>query len=408
MKTKKDTEKVFNITKLSRKILSFCCILAFIFSIVYVDGKYQFVDYIKRQNQETFIYEDYYVNPNDVSMTNNGEKKNLIYIVLESMENTYAAKTNGGCQEVSCIPNLESLAAENVSFSNSEQLGGFKNTYGTTCTIMALLALTSGIPYQFPLFQEDMRFRTSFASNLTTMGDVLADFGYNQMFLCGSDAEFAGRELYFKTHGDYEISDYYSAIEEGYIDDDYKVWWGYEDEYLYKIAKDKLINLSSQVEPFNLTMLTVDTHFYEGYRCNLCENDFENETANIVSCADKQLAAFINWCKQQDFYEDTLIVICGDHERMDKFLVDGSNSRTIYNCFINSSVKASSVKNRIFTPMDMFPTIMAGLGFEWNGDRLGLGTNLFSNKKTLAEELGFDNFNDELSKKSKYYIDNFY
>ena len=47
------------------------------------------------------------------------------------------------------------------------------------------------------------------------------------------------------------------------------------------------------------------------------------------------------------------------------------------------------------------------MGYSIEGDRLGLGTNLFSKKATLAEELGIDVFNAELSKYSKFYKDNF-
>ena len=37
----------------------------------------------------------------------------------------------------------------------------------------------------------------------------------------------------------------------------------------------------------------------------------------------------------------------------------------------------------------------------------GFYTNLFSSKSTLAEELGFDYLNDELSKRSNFYINEF-
>ena len=39
---------------------------------------------------------------------------------------------------------------------------------------------------------------------------------------------------------------------------------------------------------------------------------------------------------------------------------------------------------------------LASLGFEISGNRLGLGTNLFSDRKTLAEEIGLNKFNKEL------------
>ena len=51
----------------------------------------------------------------------------------------------------------------------------------------------------------------------------------------------------------------------------------------------------------------------------------------------------------------------------------------------------------------MFPTTLASLGVEIKGDRLGLGTNLFSGKKTLLEDYGIDYVNEELLKNSEFY-----
>ena len=53
--------------------------------------------------------------------------------------------------------------------------------------------------------------------------------------------------------------------------------------------------------------------------------------------------------------------------------------------------------------MDLFPTTLASLGVEIEGDRLGLGTNLFSGKETLIEKYGLDYVNKEVLKNSSYY-----
>ena len=88
-------------------------------------------------------------------------------------------------------------------------------------------------------------------------GDVLKKEGYNQEFMIGSDGKFAGRSSYFHGHGDYNVFDYYTAIDRGYIDSDYRVWWGYEDEKLFEYAKSEIIDLANDEKPFNFTMLTV-------------------------------------------------------------------------------------------------------------------------------------------------------
>ena len=58
---------------------------------------------------------------------------------------------------------------------------------------------------------------------------------------------------------------------------------------------------------------------------------------------------------------------------------------------------------RLFTTMDFFPTTLASLGVTIEGERLGLGTNLFSDRETLAEEYGYETMFDEMSRKSVFY-----
>ena len=82
---------------------------------------------------------------------------------------------------------------------------------------------------------------------------------------------------------------------------------------------------------------------------------------------------------------------------------DGSKNRRVYNCFINSAIETSNNKNRKFTSMNMFPTTLAVLCVDIDSDRLGLGTNLYADKKTLAEKYGYEYIEQELSKNSKFY-----
>lgn len=50
----------------------------------------------------------------------------------------------------------------------------------------------------------------------------------------------------------------------------------------------------------------------------------------------------------------------------------------------------------------MFPTTLAAMGVEIEGDQLGLGVNLFSEKKTLIEQNGFDVMTAEFNKGSQF------
>lgn len=405
-----------NIGKIQRKInMQYifklgCIILAFISvinSISYAMDIFGVEEYITRKRDNTTIYEEYFVEPKDVSITCNGVPKNLIYIYLESMETTYASTDLGGYQEINYIPHLTDMAQENISFSDKDNLlGGARLTMGSTWTMGALFSSTTGIPFSIPTGGNNMDSFEKFAPGVTSLGDLLEEYGYNQMFLCGSDGKFGGREDYFLQHGNYDVVDYYDAIDKGYIDKDYFVWWGYEDLKLYDIAKKELLELASKEEPFNFTMLTVDAHHVDGYVCENCKDTYPDQVANVIQCTDNQIYDFINWCKEQDFYENTVIIVTGDHFRMDSSLIPENADRRLYNCYINSMIQPEGVTvNRQYTSLDLFPTTLAAMGFEIEGNRLGLGTNLFSKEKTLSEKIGFDVLNEEVGKYSEFYME---
>lgn len=75
-------------------------------------------EYLRNSREVSTFYEDYYVDPNNTTVTFPGKKNNLIYIFIESMESSYADKAEGGTMDVNYIPNLTKLAKENVQFSD--------------------------------------------------------------------------------------------------------------------------------------------------------------------------------------------------------------------------------------------------------------------------------------------------
>ena len=72
---------------------------------------------------------------------------------------------------------------------------------------------------------------------------------------------------------------------------------------------------------------------------------------------------------------------------------------------MNSAVEPQSSEKREFSTFDMFPTTLAAIGAKINGERLGLGTNLFSKLPTLTERVGYEKETEELQKRSSF-IDN--
>jgi len=385
-------------------------ILCLVIVVVMYSNKLGVVEYVRANFQTTTMFEDEYVDPSSVDIVFPDEKRNLIFIQLESMESSYASTNEGGGFEVNLIPELTELANNNVNFSNNEGFGGFYKTYGATWTIAAMVAQTSGLPLKVAIDGNDYGMYSSFLANAITLGDILYENGYNQYLMMGSNAEFGGRSQYFSQHGNYEIIDYNYAIESGWIEEDYYVWWGYEDTKLFEYAKEVLLDISNQDEPFNLHLLTVDTHFTDGYLDVNAPIIYDQQFCNVLSYSSTIINEFIVWIQEQEFYENTTIVITGDHLSMDESFFNQVNDdyeRMVYNTFINSVVEPYSTTSRVATAFDIYPSVLASLGVQIEGDRLALGTNLFSNKLTIAEELGIVYVNKELEKKSKFYDDYF-
>ncbi len=168
-----------------------------------------------------------------------------------------------------------------------------------------------------------------------------------------------------------------------------------------------MVKLSTENQPFAVTLLTADTHFPDGYLDSSCPFLHGSQYLSSYSCASTMLNNFLYWLKQQDFYKDTVVVITGDHLTMQDKVFDffPYENRYIYNTFINSPIKAPT-KLRQATSFDVFPTILASIGVEIEGNRLGLGSNLYSEVPTVLETLGKEEFIKETQAMSLYYNQN--
>lgn len=374
-------------------------------------------EYVVAQSTVSNLYQNEYRDPNNVKLTFPEKKRNLIYIMMESMETSFLSEEQGGGVEDNLIPELYELAQNNVNFSDNEDVGGFLEVSGATWTVGSMVAQTAGVPLKTPPglldAQNGYGQDGEFLPGLTSLTNILHEQGYYQTLMVGSDADFGGRKTYFETHGMDKIYDVYTAWSDGTTPDGYwNDWWGFEDCILFDYAKKELTKIAQGDQPFAFTMLTVDTHHIGGYTCEECEDEYGENYENVIACASRQVYEFVQWIQQQDFYDNTTVIITGDHCSMDNGYfsrnMEADYQRHVYNCFINAPVTAKKTQNRLFCALDMFPTTLAAMGCKIEGDRLGLGVNLFSEQQTLMEKYGHVKFHLELAKASDYYSDNFF
>lgn len=399
---------LFLLKKVNKKKLFYS--LFFLFSFIFAIVRLDLHTYISDQINSSDFIENNYVDVKDIKLEFPEEKRNLIYIFLESMENTYTSYDNGGGNKHNLIPNLVNVRKENISFSNTKKSGGALSLDGSSWTVAAMFSQTSGLPLKLNLSSNGLISLDEFMPGVVSIGEVLEKNGYQNYILMGSDSDYGLRSNYFKQHGNYLIYDVNWAINNGLMKEEDKVWWGFDDNTLFDIAKDQLLEIALEDEPFNYTILTVDTHFEDGYLSFDCENKYDDKYSNVILCNDRKVYKFLDWLEKQEFYDETTIVLVGDHLSMDRNYfndVDDDYIRTTYNAFINSSVTTKNINNRLFSSLDMFPTTLASLGVDIEGDRIALGTNLFSSRETIIEEYGYDKVFLELNKRSSFYNNKF-
>lgn len=403
-------------------IVSVCFLLA---SLVLVESSYDVIGYYKQLSTNTDIYSNQdvqeeldnldgnaniiYQEADDVKITGDNTN-NLIYIYLESYENSFVDKANGGNSDINCLPELTKLAQDNLSFSHHNKIGGAQTISGSTWTIGSMVSQISGIPLKVEA-ANTMDQYDQFMPGAKMLGDVLEEHGYVQKLVVGSDSKFAGTDKLFKQHGNYEIVDLNVINSKYQISNSERCDWGLNDQGLIKVAKQELSQLASKGKKFNFTMATIDCHMPTGYKCNKCPKGYTNDYERIYACQSKQISEFVSWIQQQPWYQNTTIVLVGDHPTMVtdlKQINDPSYNRTTYNCIINSRITTHHSKNRLFTHLDMFPTTLAALGFNIEGNKLGLGTNLFSAVPTNVEKHSVKEIEKEIQKSAEYLDKNIY
>ena len=396
-----------------RKTFSVILSLAVFFGgLAYGINNFKLYDLYKAYFVKSSFIEENYVEPKETKLIFPEKKRNVIYIYLESMENSYMSKDLGGMEEINLIPKLTQLANEGYSFSDTDnKFGGPKTPVGSQWSLASMTNQMTGLPMKVPGDYNSYGSSGNFLPGAWTFGDVLNNEGYEQTVMVGANAKFGGLEYLFSSHGNYKVMDYNFAIENGLLPNNYKQFWGFEDDKLYKFAKDEITRLYNTGKPFNMTLETADTHT-PGYVSPQIENVFNNQYANAIYYSQNEVYKFVQWIKQQPFYYNTTIILIGDHLSMcsDFFKnVNKNYNRTQYNLIINPSpeleISKTCFNNRIWSNYDMYPTVLAAMGVKIDGNRLALGTNLFSNEPTVFEQYGYDYVNKELAKKSVFFND---
>ena len=173
----KDLKIIHNIKTSERKrtvFIGICTsVLILVVSVTQILRTTDIAQYIGNQKNASKLIEDEYVKPEETEIQFPEQKRNLIYIFLESMETTYYSKEDGGLSDGDLIPEISKLAKENLNFSNTSKIGGAYTLYGTTWTVGAMTAQTSGVPLKLSIDCNSLNEYSVFLYGAYSLGEIL-------------------------------------------------------------------------------------------------------------------------------------------------------------------------------------------------------------------------------------------
>lgn len=370
-----------------------------LFGAFIIANKVALWSFMKNQEVSTFI-EDNYRPPSEQNIIPPKRKPNLVLIYVESLEKGYSNERLMGSNLLEPLDNATKPA---------HHFDRLVQTTGTGWTIAGIVSSQCGVPLKsLSLFNIDNQKAKikSFLPGIDCLGDVLERYGYKNIFMGGASLYFADKGKFFSEHGYSELygkEEWSRSGVKSFSD------WGLYDDDLLGRAKARLDALEKSKQPFNLTMLTVDTHIPKGYVNKTCAQQGVTDYKGIVSCTAGLVADFVTYMKQKGYLNNTVVVIVGDHLSMAAPLESelhqlGAN-RTIYNAILAPDSLHKNTET--IYHFDLFPSILYAMGFRFDQNRLGLGSSGFGvlDPGGVIPKLDIDTFNELLAKTSRRYLE---
>lgn len=355
-------------------------------------NQFQVMPYLKyfvfNKNNQNDYFKSHYRDPKTVDLEIK-DPKNLILIYVESYEASYANQELFGRN---LLKPLEQWESKGYSFSEYKQMSG------TGWTIAGIVGTQCGMPLkQLTIFNGNRLGENinHFLPNATCLTDILAKYHFYNIFLSGATSYIGGKSIFLRDHHYHEIYDKDKWKQLGYQESQMTAW-GLSDHDIFHQAKKILAKQMSTKQPFNLTILTADTHGDKGQMSEYCHNKGYQNFTGIVACTAESISDFLNYIKEKNWEDKLNIVIIGDHLVMKNtlsYLLDTVTTRSMYNLFLTKQ-HFYKTTDRI-TSYNLLPTILQLAGFKFDG-KIGLGYSALShekNKKIAENELSDEKIN---------------
>ena len=353
-----------------------------------------------------------YVDPARQQFTQVGLAPDLLIVFVESFEEAYVNRT---AFEMVMAPSLADLRDLNQDFGDLRQLSGASWTMaGMFATLCALPLQNVGLNTA-----KGMEYTSRFFGGGHCLTDLLQARGWDTAFYGAASLDFAGKGKFLAEHG---VQHRFGRLEwqaaglappaEG---------WGLRDSAMLAAAWQHMNRPGPRERPRAHIVLTVDTHGPQGMVDAACqpelaareEPDPSEVMSTAVRCSDRAVADLVGRFGSQVTGRPKVALVIGDHLSTPHPLsgpLEAMAARQPRNVFHVLARWDSSGRRlpapmpsaqRVFTHLDILPTVAEALGLRWqpHPHRLGLGVSLLHPQSlpTEAERLGMQALNARLS-----------
>lgn len=283
--------------------------------------------------------------PNKTEKVLTHNRPHVILLLLESFSaNPIGALGNS----LGLTPHIDSLVNEGLLFEQT-YANSFRTDRGMASILSAFPAQPKTSIIKYP----------AKCQSLPSIARSLSANGYTTHMLYGGDINFAGMRSYLTATGYRRIVDLSS------FDAIHRLSkWGVPDEItLEYLAKDYLEQCRQSNKPVFYTMLTLSSH--EPFDVPTKRN--ENPYLNSIAYTDEALGHFVSQLKRSSEWENTLLILIGDHGYPypeDKATPDRPEKYRILHLWAGGALEKKGRLSTICSQTDVAATLLSQMGFD--------------------------------------------
>ncbi len=294
-------------------------------------------------------------------------KANIVLVILESMS---AIKMGLFGNTKNLTPNLDTLARRGLFFDNFYTAGihTCNGIYGTLFSFPSLMN------------EHPMNNLQSTHQEFAGMYQTLSQHNYQTAFITTNDENFDNMGYFVRNNGCQYVYGMKDFPKDKIVNS-----WGPADETLFDFSLDKINRLAREEAPFFATLVTITTH--EPYTLPAW-SEFKSANVNSMdrsyAYSDWCIGRFMDSCRQQPWFSNTLFVFLADHGINSKspFEIPLSFHHSPLIIYGPGLVREPRTISSMSMQADVFPTLMGLLQLPYVNNTFGV--DLLHEKRPYA------------------------